>query len=112
MTIRSELIEELLAGKDPAEVFSQDGLADELRKAVAERILNAGRRPPPAGNCPAAQRGHVGLGPSFINEDQPPGGQSVPGTSSSARVVRRSRGGSARRESPRISQLSSRSSAA
>jgi len=41
MTIRSELIEELLAGKDPAEVFAQDGLLDELRKALAERILNA-----------------------------------------------------------------------
>ncbi len=41
MTIRSELIEELLAGKDPAEVFAQDGLLDELRKALAERNLNA-----------------------------------------------------------------------
>jgi putative transposase len=31
----------LLAGKDPQGVFSQDGLLDELKKALAERILNA-----------------------------------------------------------------------
>lgn len=41
MTIRNELIEELLAGKDPQEVFSQDGLLSELKKALAERMLNA-----------------------------------------------------------------------
>jgi hypothetical protein len=41
MAIRTEPIEELLAGKDPQEVFSQDGLLDELKKALAERILNA-----------------------------------------------------------------------
>ncbi len=39
MAIRNELIEELLAGKDPQEVFAQDGLLDELKKALAERIL-------------------------------------------------------------------------
>ena len=41
MAIRNELIEELLAGKDPQEVFARDGLLDELKKALAERILNA-----------------------------------------------------------------------
>ena len=41
MALRNELIEELLAGKDPQGVFSQDGLLDELKKALAERILNA-----------------------------------------------------------------------
>lgn len=41
MAIRNELIDELLAGKDPQAVFSQDGLLDELKKALAERILNA-----------------------------------------------------------------------
>ncbi|MBV8577133.1 MAG: hypothetical protein JOZ58_19095, partial [Acetobacteraceae bacterium] len=35
MTIRNKLIEELLTGKDPKEVFAQDGLLDELRKALA-----------------------------------------------------------------------------
>ena len=41
MAIRNELIEELLAEKDPQEVFAQDGLLDELKKALAERILKA-----------------------------------------------------------------------
>ena len=41
MAIRNELIEELLAEKDPQEVFAPDGLLDELKKALAERILNA-----------------------------------------------------------------------
>src|SRR6188768_22712 len=41
MAIRNELIEELLTGQDPKEVFAQDGLLDELKKALAERILNA-----------------------------------------------------------------------
>jgi putative transposase len=41
MAIRNELIEELLAGKDPQEVFAQDGLLDELKKAFAERVLDA-----------------------------------------------------------------------
>jgi putative transposase len=41
MAIRNELIEELLTGKDPQDVFAQDGLLDELKKALAERILNA-----------------------------------------------------------------------
>ena len=41
MAIRNELAEELLAGRDPSEVFAQDGLLDELKKALAERILNA-----------------------------------------------------------------------
>ena len=41
MAIRNELIQELLADKDPQEVFSHDGLLDELKKALAERILNA-----------------------------------------------------------------------
>ena len=41
MAIRSELIEELLAEKDPQGVFAPDGLLDGLKKALAERILNA-----------------------------------------------------------------------
>ena len=44
MAIRDELIEELLAGKDPQKIFSSDGLLDELKKALAERILNAIKR--------------------------------------------------------------------
>lgn len=35
------LLEELLAGRDPREVFSSGGLIDDLKKALAERILDA-----------------------------------------------------------------------
>jgi putative transposase len=31
----------LLAGRDPSEVFAKEGLLDELKKALSERILNA-----------------------------------------------------------------------
>ena len=41
MAVRKELIEELLANRNPEEVFAQDGLLEELKKALAERILNA-----------------------------------------------------------------------
>jgi putative transposase len=39
--IKSELLDQLLAGKDPKKVFGADGLFDELKKALSERILNA-----------------------------------------------------------------------
>jgi putative transposase len=39
--ISQELLDELLAGRDPSDLFGQDGLIDELKKAIAERILNA-----------------------------------------------------------------------
>ncbi|HEV2713968.1 MAG TPA: transposase, partial [Terriglobales bacterium] len=39
--IKAELLDELLAGRDAKNVFEQDGLVDELKKALAERILNA-----------------------------------------------------------------------
>jgi putative transposase len=41
MAIRHELVEELLAGRDASEVFTPDGLLDELKKALVERMLNA-----------------------------------------------------------------------
>ena len=41
MVIEKEVLEQLLAGRDPATVFSQDGLIDELKKALSERVLNA-----------------------------------------------------------------------
>ena len=41
MVIEKEVLEQLLAGRDPAAVFSQDGLIDELKKALSERVLNA-----------------------------------------------------------------------
>ena len=41
MAIKKDLLDQLLAGRDPKEVFNKDGLFDELKKALAERILNA-----------------------------------------------------------------------
>jgi putative transposase len=41
MAIKNEIIDELLKDKDPKQVFSADGLMNELKKALAERILNA-----------------------------------------------------------------------
>ena len=39
--INDELLDELLAGEDPAEVFRSGTLIDDLKKAVAERALDA-----------------------------------------------------------------------
>ena len=39
--ISDELLDELLAGDDPAEVFRSGTLIDDLKKAVAERALDA-----------------------------------------------------------------------
>ncbi len=40
-TIKKEILDELLEGHDPKTVFESEGLLDELKKALAERILNA-----------------------------------------------------------------------
>ena len=40
MAIEKGMLDQLLAGRDPQEVFSRDGLVDELKKALSERILN------------------------------------------------------------------------
>lgn len=41
MAIKKDTLDELLDGRDPREVFNKDGLFDELKKALAERVLNA-----------------------------------------------------------------------
>jgi len=41
MAIDKELLDQLLAGRDPNEVFTKDGLLDDLKKALSERILDA-----------------------------------------------------------------------
>ena len=41
MAIEKNTLDQLLVGRDPKEVFNRDGLFDELKKALAERILNA-----------------------------------------------------------------------
>ena len=40
-TIPPELLDQLLEGSDPKAVFESEGLIDELKKALAERILDA-----------------------------------------------------------------------
>ena len=40
-TIPDQLLEQLLAGADAKTAFAKDGLLDELKKALAERALNA-----------------------------------------------------------------------
>ena len=39
--IPDAILDQLLAGADPRTAFVADGLLDELRKALAERALNA-----------------------------------------------------------------------
>jgi putative transposase len=41
MAIKKDILDGLLAGRDPKAVFGKDGLFDELKKALAERVLNA-----------------------------------------------------------------------
>ena len=41
MAIRKETLDLLLDGRDPKAVFGKDGLLDDLKKALAERILDA-----------------------------------------------------------------------
>ena len=41
MAIEKELLDQLLAGRDPKELFAKNGLLDDLKKALSERILIA-----------------------------------------------------------------------
>ena len=41
MAIKKDTLDGLLAGRDPQAVFAKDGLFDELKKALSERVLNA-----------------------------------------------------------------------
>jgi len=41
MAIKKEILDELLQGRDPKQVFSSAGLLGELKKALADRILSA-----------------------------------------------------------------------
>ena len=41
MAIEKDVLDRLLSGRDPRELFSKDGLIDELKKALSERILSA-----------------------------------------------------------------------
>ena len=41
MAIDKEVVDQLLSGRDPQELFAKDGLLDELKKALSERMLTA-----------------------------------------------------------------------
>jgi len=41
MAIEKELLDQLLAGRDPQDLFAKGGLVDDLKKALSERLLNA-----------------------------------------------------------------------
>ncbi len=41
MVIKKDTLDQLLAGRDPQEVFAKDGLVDELKRALANRVLSA-----------------------------------------------------------------------
>ena len=41
MAIEKDVLDQLLSGRDASEVFAKDGLLDELKKALSERILSA-----------------------------------------------------------------------
>jgi putative transposase len=40
MAIKKDILDQLLAGRDPKDAFAKDGLLDDLKKALAERALN------------------------------------------------------------------------
>lgn len=41
MVIKRDVLDQLLVGRDSKEIFAKDGLIDDLKKALAERVLNA-----------------------------------------------------------------------
>ena len=41
MPIKNEIVDELLKDVDPKKVFSSEGLLSDIKKALAERMLNA-----------------------------------------------------------------------
>ena len=41
MAIDKDVLDQLLAGRDPQELFAKDGLFDELKKSLSERMLPA-----------------------------------------------------------------------
>lgn len=41
MAVKKELVDELLKDADPKKVFGSEGLLDDIKKALAERMLSA-----------------------------------------------------------------------
>lgn len=49
MVLGTDIPDQLLAGRDPQEVFRPDGFVDELKKALPERIVDTGLDAHPGG---------------------------------------------------------------
>src|SRR5947208_15478364 len=58
--IPDAVLDQLLAGADPKTAFDPDGLLDELKKALAERVLNAEMDHHLAGEEPGNRRNGYG----------------------------------------------------
>src|SRR6188472_1802242 len=58
MAIKKDTLDQLLDGRDPKEVFNKDGLFDELKKALAERVLNAELDDHLESEAPVGRRNH------------------------------------------------------
>lgn len=58
--IRDAVFDQLLAGADPKTVFDPNGLIDDLKKALAERVLNAEMDHHLAGEEPSNRRNGYG----------------------------------------------------
>src|SRR5215204_1093631 len=58
MAIKKDTLDQLLDGRHPKEVFNKDGLFDELKKALAERVLNAELDDHLESEAPEGRRNH------------------------------------------------------
>ena len=58
--IPDAVLEQLLAGADPKTVFDPNGLIDDLKKALAQRVLNAEMDHHLAGEEPSNRRNGYG----------------------------------------------------
>src|ERR1700758_3740978 len=58
--IPDAVLDQLLSGADPKTVFDPNGLLDDLKKALAERVLNAERDHHLAGEEPGNRRNGYG----------------------------------------------------
>ena len=76
MAIDNDVLDQLLTGRDPGELFAKDGLLDELKKALLG--ADAGRR---AGRPPGERRRRGRNGPAqrLIEEDDADGRVETPG---------------------------------
>src|SRR5271169_4416516 len=86
--IADEVLDRLLEGRDPATVFESGGLVDELKKRLAERMLNAEMDHHLGGD-----RAGSGQSPQRLRGQDGPDGQQQAGAVDTARSARAFRPG-------------------